>query len=166
MDRSQLKKLSSQTQSFTIEGPCFDKGQVCEPILRSLPAWFGIEEAIVQYVADIDHLPTFLACEAGEVIGFLSIKQHYLTSAEVLVMGIRPDSHRQGMGRTLLHQAQVWLKDQGVEYLQVKTVGPSCSDANYAKTRAFYQAMGFTPLEELLKLWDENNPCLILVKRL
>ena len=36
----------------------------------------------------------------------------------------------------------------------------------YAQTRAFYLAMGFRPLEELRKLWDEANPCLIMVKRL
>ena len=134
--------------------------------MRSLPAWFGIEEAIVQYTADIDHVPTFLAYESDEVMGFLSIKQHYPKSAEVLVMGIRQNAHRQGMGRALMHQAQVWLKNQGVEYLQVKTLGPSRSDENYVKTKAFYLAMGFTPLEEFPQIWDENNPCLILIKRL
>jgi N-acetylglutamate synthase-like GNAT family acetyltransferase len=131
-----------------------------------LPAWFGIEEAIVQYMADIDHLPTFLSLEQDEVIGFLSIKKHFPTSAELLGMGVRPNAHRKGLGRALLHQAEVWLKEQEVEYLHVKTLGPSCSDENYAKTRAFYLAMGFTPLEEFPQIWDENNPCLILIKRL
>jgi hypothetical protein len=65
-----------------------------------------------------------------------------------------------------MNQAQDWLKHQGVEYLQVKTLGPSRSDENYDKTRAFYLAMGFTPLEEIPQIWDENNPCLILIKRL
>jgi hypothetical protein len=65
-----------------------------------------------------------------------------------------------------MHQAQVRLKNQGVENLQVKTLSPSRSDENYAKTRAFYQAMGFTPLEEFPQIWDENNPCLILIMRL
>jgi len=166
MNRQQQKKFSSQTQRFIIDGPCYGKAEVCESILRSLPAWFGIEEAIVQYTVDIDYLPTFLACEADEVIGFLSIKQHNPTSAEVLVMGIRQNAHRQGMGRALMHQAQVWLKNQGVEYLQVKTLSPSRSDENYDKTRAFYLAMGFTPLEEFPQIWDKNNPCLILIKRL
>jgi GNAT superfamily N-acetyltransferase len=166
MNQQHQKKFSSQTQRFRIDGPCFGKAEVCEPILRSLPAWFGIEEAIVQYTADIDHLPTFLAYEAGVLMGFLSIKQHYPTSAEILVMGIRQNAHRRGMGRALMHQAQVWLKNQGVEYLQVKTLSPSRSDENYAKTRSFYLAMGFTPLEEIPQIWDENNPCLILIKRL
>jgi GNAT superfamily N-acetyltransferase len=152
--------------SFNIEGPYLGKAAVCEPILRSLPDWFGIEEAIVQYVAEIDRLPTFLAGDADGVLGFVSLKQHNPYSAEVHVMGIMPEVHRQGVGRALIEQAQEWLKSQGVEYLQVKTLGPSHSDAGYAKTRAFYAAVGFKPLEEFTQLWDERNPCLIMIQRL
>lgn len=151
---------------LTIEGPYFGKATVCVPILRVLPAWFGIEEYIVHYSAEIDHLPTFLACDAEHVIGFLSLKQHTPYSAEVYVMGTRPETHRKGIGRALINQAQEWLKGRGIEYLQVKTLGPSHSDENYAKTRAFYVAMGFKPLEEFKQIWDEHNPCLIMVKRL
>ena len=150
---------------FHVEGPVYGKSALCEPILRLLPDWFGIEAAIVQYAAEIDHLPTFLASDSGEVLGFLTLKQHYPTAAEVLVMGIRPKAHRRGIGRALVTQAQAWLMGQGVEYLQVKTLGPSHPDAQYAKTRAFYQALGFHPLEEFRQIWDEHNPCLILVKK-
>jgi hypothetical protein len=52
-----------------------------------------------------------------------------------------------------------------VEYLQVKTLGPSWPDPGYERTRRFYEARGFVPLEEIHGLW-EHNPCLILVKRL
>jgi hypothetical protein len=48
----------------------------------------------------------------------------------------------------------------------VKTLGPSSDDSNYAKTRAFYSAMGFRPLEEFKQIWDEHNPCLVMVKRI
>ena len=65
-----------------------------------------------------------------------------------------------------MSQAQEWLKGEGFEYLQVKTLGPSHSDANYASTRAFYLAVGFRPLEEFRQLWNEQNPCLVMVKRL
>jgi len=61
--------------------------------------------------------------------------------------------------------AEAYLRDRGVEYLQVKTLGPSDPDPGYARTRAFYEARGFVPLEELHGLW-EDNPCLLLVKRL
>jgi len=152
--------------SFSIEGPYLGKAAVCEPILRSLPDWFGIEEAIVYYVTGIERLPTFLASNSDGVVGFVSLKQHYPPSAEVYVIAVRQEVHRQGAGRALVERAQEWLRGQGVEYLQVKTLGPSHSDAGYAKTRAFYAAVGFRPLEELTELWDERNPCLIMVQRL
>ena len=152
--------------SVNIEGPYFKKAKVCAPILRALPAWFGIEEAIVHYTTEIDNLPTFLACEAERIVGFVSLKQHMHYSAEVYVMGVQSEIHRKGVGRALINQAQAWLTSRGVEYLQVKTLGPSHSDENYASTRAFYMAMGFRPLEEFKQIWDEHNPCLIMVKKL
>lgn len=39
-------------------------------------------------------------------------------------------------------------------------------DQNYERTRRFYLAAGFTPLEEFPDLWDERNPCLLMVKSL
>jgi len=103
-----------------IEGPCLGSAALCEPILRSLPDWFGIEVAIVQYVAEIDHLPTFLARDGDQVSGFLSLKQHNPYSAEVFVMGVRQEMHRRGTGRALIGRAEEWLKSQGLEFVQVK----------------------------------------------
>lgn len=156
-----------QSWPFTIIGPVLGRASACAAILRSLPDWFGIEEAIVHYVNEIGNLPTFLALDAEErAAGFLSLKQHYPLAAEVYVMAIRQEWHRRGMGRALLEHAQVYLSGLGVEYLQVKTLGPSHPDKNYAQTRRFYEAMGFRPLEELPDLWGERNPCLLMVKRL
>jgi hypothetical protein len=63
-------------------------------------------------------------------------------------------------------KAEAWLRQRGVEYLQVKTLGPSHPDEGYARTRAFYFALGFRPLEEFEQLWDADNPCLLMVKSL
>ncbi len=149
-----------------VDGPYFEKATVCEPILRSLPDWFGIESAIVHYSTQIDILPTFLAFEAGRVIGFLTIKQHTPYSAEVYVMAILQEAHRKGVGRALIQSSQDWLRSVGVQYLQVKTLGPSDPDESYAKTRSFYEAVGFMPLEEFTQIWDEDNPCLIMIQKL
>ena len=149
-----------------IEGPYFEKAAVCVPVLRSLPAWFGIEEAILRYSTEIDHLPTLLACEDEHVLGFISLKKHTVYSAEIYVMGILAQTRRKGIGRALINQAQKWLTSQGVEYLQVKTLGPSREDESFAETRAFYEAMGFKPMEEFKQIWDEHNPCLIMVTKL
>ena len=151
---------------FTIEGPYLKKASICEPILRSLPDWFGIEAAIVYYAGEIDRLPTLLADRNGEVVGFLTLKEHTPFSAEVYAMGIRQEAHRLGIGRALMESVIEWLRLRNIEFLQVKTLGPSHPDNGYAGTRAFYEAVGFRPLEELKQIWGEGNPCLIMVRKI
>lgn len=149
-----------------IEGPLLNQSSVCIPILRALPDWFGIEVDILNYKQEIGQLPTFLAKADGDVLGFLSLKQHNLYSAEIYVMAVRPEAHRGGIGRALVEAADSHVRGLGVEYVQVKTLGPSRPNEEYTRTRVFYEAMGFRPLEEFKQIWDENNPCQILVKRL
>jgi ribosomal protein S18 acetylase RimI-like enzyme len=146
-----------------IAEPRLNQAFLCEPILRLLPQWFGIESAIVHYVQEIDRLPTLLASSQKQVVGFLAIKQHNEFAAEIYVMAVHPQFHRQGIGKQLVKTAEKKLRELGVEYFQVKTLGSSSSDPNYAKTRKFYESVGFTPLEEFLHLW-EGNPCLQMVK--
>lgn len=150
---------------FEISTAQLNQATICKPILRLLPEWFGIESAIVHYIQAIDRLPTFLAWNQQQVVGFLSIKQHNDFAAEIYVMAVHPQFHRQGVGKQLVEFAEQTLQQQGIEYLQVKTLGLSCPDPNYAKTRAFYESVGFKPLEEFLHLW-EGNPCLQMVKSL
>ena len=152
--------------NFTIKGPLPCPADDCERILRALPEWFGIEASIQSYAATVPSLPTFLSKVDRQTVGFLSLKQHNPYSAEIYVMGVLPAFQRGGLGRALLEKAEGYAKSQQIEYLQVKTLGPSNDDPNYAKTRAFYAALGFRPLEEFSQIWDENNPCLVMVKRI
>jgi GNAT superfamily N-acetyltransferase len=137
------------------------RSQLCETILRALPEWFGIEDATAAYIRDVAGLPTF----AVDDDGFLSVKLHTPKSAELYVMGVRPERHRRGVGTALLAAAEDYLRARGVEYLQVKTLGPSWPDEGYERTRHFYEARRFVALEEIHGLW-EANPCLLMVKRL
>lgn len=36
--------------------------------------------------------------------------------------------------------------------------------AEYEKTRTFYKSVGFEPLITLTEMWDEEIPCLIMLK--
>lgn len=47
--------------------------------------------------------------------------------------------------------------------LEIKTLGASHPDKGYARTRHFYEGVGFLALEET-GLWGEGTPCLIMVK--
>ena len=137
----------------------------CEAILRSLPEWFGIEEAIVSYRRDIETMDTYIAETAGEVVGFITLKLHNEYSAEIQVMAVLRAHHGTGLGRALVEHAEQVLRAQSLEFLQVKTVGPSRPDEHYDRTRGFYSALGFRPLEEN-NLWGEVNPCLMMIKYL
>lgn len=137
------------------------RSRLCERVLRDLPDWFGIEDATVAYIRDVAELPMFAVGDDA----FLSLKVHNPRAAEVYVMGVRRAAHRRGLGSAVLLAAEEYLRASGVEYLHVKTLGPSCPDEGYEQTRLFYEARGFVPLEELPDLW-EHNPCLLMVKRL
>jgi len=56
------------------------------------------------------------------------------------------------------------FKRKGCEYVIVKTLSEKNPDIHYAKTRVFYKKMGFKELITLTEMWDENNPCLIMIK--
>lgn len=138
----------------------------CEAIMRRLPTWFGIEQAILTYRREIAEMETLVAVnDEATVEGFLTLHHHGPGASEVQVMAVAPEARGQGLGRWLLENAEARLRARNVRFLQVKTVGPSREDASYARTRGFYEAVGFTPLEEH-DLWGPTNPCLVLVKAL
>jgi ribosomal protein S18 acetylase RimI-like enzyme len=138
-----------------------------ERLLRALPEWFGIEDALAQYVRDAESAPTYLASdrETGDVVGALLIRRHYPESAEIHLMAVDPQWHRRGVGQALVTAVERDLVASGTRMLQVKTLGPSDPDEHYARTLSFYRAMGFVPLQEFREFWP-GNACLILVKSL
>ena len=151
------------TLTFQITEKC---SKEVEPILRALPEWFGIEDSTLEYIRDADTMPSMLVRDGDEVIGFITIKFHFPECADIWCMGILPKYHRTGTGRALLEALEAHLKKEGVKFLQVKTVSDGSPDKAYAKTRAFYKGVGFTPIEIFPTLWDEWNPALLMIKYL
>lgn len=139
-------------------------GSVCRTILGTLPTWFGIQESVEDYVSVADRSPTIIASIDGEDVGFLTLVHHSAYASEVYAMAVLPDHHRRGIGWTMLKHAEDSLSRVGVEFLQVKTLSAKHPDEGYEKTRAFYLAYGFRPLEEFPNLWDPANPALQLIK--
>jgi N-acetylglutamate synthase-like GNAT family acetyltransferase len=145
-------------------GPQLRLQSQCEAVLRSLPQWFGIEEALRMYVADTERLPTFALSESSAVVAFLSLMQHFPESWEIHCVAVHSNARNRGHGSALLKNAERWLAEQGVKYLQVKTVAHTSKSAAYAETREFYLARGFAPLEIFPLLWAPQNPALQLIK--
>jgi len=141
-----------------------EKSKICENILRSLSLWFGIESAIKDYIEGVKDT-LFYTVKIDEIpIGFISIKYHFNITSEIYVMGINKKYHRKGLGKKLIIHVENELKKTNKRFLTVKTLSDSHPDENYKKTREFYKNIGFYPLEEFKTLWDENSPCLFLVK--
>lgn len=147
-----------------IHGPVPGEPAEVEAILRALPDWFGLEQAIADYVAAAPALATWTVRADDRPVGFLAIKRHAPQAAEIHVMGVLPAHHREGLGAQLVAAAEAHLARHGVRFLQVKTLSPSREHEPYARTRAFYEALGYVPLEEFPTLWGEANPCLLYVK--
>ena len=140
------------------------KIEISTSILKSLPDWFGIPESTQEYINESSNLPFFATTEASKPLGFISIKGNNQYTAEIYVMGVLPDYHKQGIGRGLFNKVSDWSKENGYEFLQVKTLDESHPDVYYAGTRKFYLSMGFKPLECFPELWGKENPCLIMIQ--
>jgi ribosomal protein S18 acetylase RimI-like enzyme len=146
-----------------------DKGDsaVARVILEALPEWFGLRDARETYIINASRLPMIVAqTHEGEAMGFLSLKQHTDAAVEAYVLGVRREHHRHGYGRAMFAAAERRLGAEGVRYLTVKTLAADHPDQNYAATRRFYEAIGFESIEVFPTLWNEDNPCLLMIKRL
>ncbi len=145
-------------------GPHIQREREIEAILRSVPEWFGIEKALLMYVADSLEKPTFAVEDEGKLVAFLTLAQHFSTAWDVHCMAVAAPHRNSGIGSALLLTAERYVASQGAKFLQVKTVAAASPSKPYAETREFYLAKGFTPLEVFPTLWDPWNPALQLIK--
>jgi GNAT superfamily N-acetyltransferase len=148
--------------SLRVEGA--GAGAICADVLAALPHWFGFADSVAAYVESAENGPTVVATLDGRDCGILNLLLHTPYAAEIVVMGVLPELHRGGIGRALLEEAEAWLAQRDIAYLQVKTLSPRSADEGYAATRAFYFGCGFRPLEEMPGLWRTDQPALQMIK--
>lgn len=141
------------------------KCAIAREVLSDLPEWFGIPDSTEEYIRESGKMPFFAATEEGKVLGFMVLKETSESTCEIYVTGVKKRVHRGGAGRAMFASYEEYARAKGYRFVQVKTVVPGYY-AEYDATVAFYRAMGFLPLEIFPTLWDENNPCLILVNAL
>ncbi|MBV8658555.1 MAG: GNAT family N-acetyltransferase [Burkholderiales bacterium] len=138
----------------------------CEAILRSLPKWFGVEAALLEYASDTASMPTLL-CRVGEdIVGFVTLRQHFEHAFEIHCIAVHAQHRAQGHGAALMQAAEQWAAERGGRLMQVKTIADSHPSLEYVQTRAFYKRIGYWPLEVFPTLWSDRHPCLVLVKPL
>ena len=140
------------------------KKTIARKILEALPEYFGLEDSLNEYVETSEHLPFWAAYDNLEPIGFITLKNTSDSCGEIYCMGVLPHYHNQNIGTQLFHTLEQLAKET-FQYLQVKTVDEGHYDT-YNKTIKFYQHLGFVKLEVFPTLWDEWNPCLVMIKHL
>jgi ribosomal protein S18 acetylase RimI-like enzyme len=157
--------LSARTNTTVCLIEPSDGPSVCGPILRSVPEWFGIEQATLKYIAETATLPTWVAWRGDKAVGFVSVYKHEPKSAEMHCIAVLKEAHGTGVGTALVRHIEVELRAQGIEYLQVKTQGPSLPCEEYARTTHFYESIGYVRIEELHGIWP-GMPALLLIKKI
>ena len=142
-----------------------EKKVITRSILEALPDWFAVPESREEYIRNSPDHPFFAAFDGEKPIGFLYLKETGKDTAELAVMGVLKDYHRQGIGRKLFEKAKETAVRSGYSFLQVKTVQMG-KYADYDDTNRFYLSLGFREFEVFSLLWDEQNPCQVYVMSL
>ena len=159
-------KSRKELMMFTIE-EVKDEDQkmaVVAEILRDLPEWFGIPESTQAYIEGAKDLRVWAAYQESDVVGFISLSYSSEDCAEIDCLGVKKSFQGQGIGRELITTIEREAVKQ-VDYLQVKTVAEG-SNKDYDRTNVFYRSVGFKKLEIFPQLWDPQNPCQILIKKI
>ena len=135
-------------------------------LLDTVPEWFGHPESNAEYLNDSRSMETWAVRDnRGAVIGLVLTAQRFPQVLEIHLMVVDSAYHGQGIGTALIKAIEAEAKRDGARVLEVKTLAATHPDVHYARTRHFYEKMGFIPLEET-NLWGEDTPCLIMVKPL
>lgn len=139
------------------------KEEIAKHILNDLPEWFGLPESTKEYIEKSREFPLFAYYKDGHYVGFIVLKETGKYTAEIYVMGVLKDYQRQRIGNKLFDAFVNYASNKEYEFIQVKTVDAGCYE-EYDRTRLFYEKKGFKKFECFPTLWDEWNPCLVMVQ--
>ncbi len=98
----------------------------------------------------------------SEIVGFVTYKEINPQVIELTWMGVLPQYHGKGIGTKMILDSLKELNKYKV--CEVKTVSDKEPDEGYARTRNFYEKLGFIPLESIIPYPGWNDPCVIYVK--
>lgn len=81
---------------------------------------------------------------------------------DLTMIAVRPDLQGQGRGAVLMRHVEQDLRDQGQRILVVRTSGT----AQYDRTRAFYERLGYTEHARVPDYWTDGDDLVIFTTRL
>jgi len=97
----------------------------------------------LEAILDDDDYQTLVACDDGQVLGFVGTRSGQLYEddqryGQIMALAVAPHRQRRGVGRMLMQVAESALIERGVRVLVV-TSGNQRSDAH-----AFYESCGYS----------------------
>ncbi|TSB48000.1 GNAT family N-acetyltransferase [Alkalicoccobacillus porphyridii] len=140
------------------------KAKYAKEVLYDLPEWFGHPDSTAEYIKDSRAFDFWVALDGLEIVGFVTLTNSSQDCANVHCLGVKKVYHRSGVGNRLMMELEEYAKNI-YSYIQVKTVDEGYY-AEYDITNHFYKKCGYKKLEVFPYLWDERNPCLVLIKKL
>jgi ribosomal protein S18 acetylase RimI-like enzyme len=130
--------------------------QACDAIIASLPEWFGMQEGIEECARAVRTQPGLVFERNGRVIGFLTVARPSASTAQISWLAVHAEERGRGAGTALVERLTADLSSEGVRLLVVETLSDrEDTGPEYAATRAFYLARGFSPAAEL-DLYPDN----------
>ena len=119
-----------------------EDGPAIAALVQALPQWFT-PDVVEKAPADAARYPTLVAVDThGGIIGAVVWKIES-NAAEIEWLMVAPEHHRCGLGRRMMMELIARLETAGVTRLVVATLAHTIEYEPYARTRAFYEAMGF-----------------------
>ena len=163
----------------TVEIECDWEGrhaESCLALARNLPEGFT-DSAIEAMAEDLRDQTCYVALDCGrddasvdekKVVGFVSVDPRGPHVAELGWFAVEKRRQGAGIGMSLVDAVTRDVAGSGVKLLTVKTLADTVEDENYARTRRFYENVGFLHVETIDPFpgWDPGNPCAIYVKPL
>ncbi|MDR2276365.1 MAG: GNAT family N-acetyltransferase [Vagococcus sp.] len=147
---------------ITLENSPKNKQIIVSEVLKDLPEWFGMDDSITEYIENSAIYPLWVAKKYNEVLGFINLKETAENVGEIYCMGIKKKWHGKKIGTYLFAEFEEYAKLH-YKFIQVKTVKQG-RYKEYDQTINFYKSVGFIEFEVFPTLWDEWNPCLIMIK--
>lgn len=138
----------------------------CLTIARGLIGRYFTEKAITAIGNDLRTHQLWIAADASNILGFITVKQKNPRVSELSWIAVKLECHHQGIGTALLDCVVDDSVSQGIKLLEVKTLSADVNYSPYDATRQFYEKMGFLHLETINSYpgWDPGSPCAIYIK--
>ena len=140
------------------------KQAIASKILNDLPEWFGIPESTKEYIDNVIKYPFVCIYDNQKPIGFYSLKEENKKVLDMYVLGVLKEYHHCGVGTLLQEFVDEYAKKKKYQYLMVLTLAEKAQNKEYLLTRNFYLKMGFIDFYQNDNIFDEYNPCQIMIK--